>query len=781
MTQSEVDAYLIRLLPNSTAMLTIPNPITFNGALIFGSTLTIAGAVVFNGNVTFNDDIDLGASADVILEEVVEYEKGFVVSGGDDTNDRGLDISGACATPISITGAFTTGINIAADGTTGIAVTSAFSGVTMLSLAGTGSTAGIAISGACGIGLNISGVCTTDIQLSEGATINNDAAGSLTITEGSISLIAGGYSKIIFGGATDWGTGATGTDIDGTGWDWVTQTVGHVDSGSLGTAVAAAYHAMTVTATTHDSNSSYFGTWTELYFVTGVVLTGSANAAAVWGQVEFAGTVTSPDSGDFVSAGYFNLKTGGLLTLTTDSHVSGIRIKGEVNSITGSGIFAAISVNAAGTDWAYGLYLEDITTGISIGACTTGIVLSGAMTDGILISGACGDNGIEISGACTGSAIEIVTGAFGIGLNVNADGTTGIAVAGTFSGTTMLSLAGTGTDGINISGICGDAIEISAAATTTGLNISADCVTGITIGAQTTAGITIAATGIGVSVAGATTTGLGISGTSTAAIMISGASTTGYNTGSILIADDAAGTALALGTTASGFTIRRTNVTAATTASYFFGHYCTLATSAAMADGFIMGDYIKISVAHLALEVYGQRGVVNVDVAQTSNTSNQFIGLMGQVSFAAAAHALADTGGGYGVLGTATIASGGTLDQPLIAGYFDCDPQADIAGLTIAVRARMQNYCDYGVDVLCQTSNGTAGIRIEPTDSAVLPHGISIETSDGSITNLLRFDTVNGCLSTLAADVAGDNTSHKIAIDIGGATHYIAVWSSVWS
>lgn len=129
---------------------------------------------------------------------------------------------------------------------------------------------------------------------------------------------------------------------------------------------------------------------------------------------------------------------------------------------------------------------------LTLGACTVGVNLTGAMTDGIIISGACSDNGIEISGACTGSAIEIVTGAFGIGLNVNADGTTGIAVANTFSGTTMLALAGTGTDGINISGICGDAIEISAAATANGINISADCVTGITIVSQTTMGIALA-------------------------------------------------------------------------------------------------------------------------------------------------------------------------------------------------------------------------------------------------------------------------------------------------
>jgi len=88
---------------------------------------------------------------------------------------------------------------------------------------------------------------------------------------------------------------------------------------------------------------------------------------------------------------------------------------------------------------------------------------------------------------------------------INLDGPT------TISGAIVMDAAVT--DGINISGICGDAIEISAAATTTGLNISADCVTGITIGAQTTAGISIADTGIGILMTGTYNNALRITNT----------------------------------------------------------------------------------------------------------------------------------------------------------------------------------------------------------------------------------------------------------------------------
>ena len=92
---SEIDAYLIRLAPNESTTLTIPNPMVFTGtvsvtgAVTQTGAITYSGEVVFNDNVTFNSDIDLGAAANVILEEAVTYQKGFEVTGGDDSNDFG--------------------------------------------------------------------------------------------------------------------------------------------------------------------------------------------------------------------------------------------------------------------------------------------------------------------------------------------------------------------------------------------------------------------------------------------------------------------------------------------------------------------------------------------------------------------------------------------------------------------------------------------------------------------------------------------------------------------
>ena len=256
-------------------------------------------------------------------------------------------------------GTATTAISIDVDGTTALSVGSVFSGVDMIVLNGTAS----------GYGIEISGTCTTaDIILQNGATINNDAAGSLTITEDSITLVAAGASKLIFGGETDWGTGATGTLIDGTGWDWVSQTVGRVNGNLNSTAAAAAYHTLSVTVSQTSSNSC-FGTWTELYFSNSVSLAASDNYAAVWAQMEGGTTILAPTTaGDFMAAVYANVKMGATFTTGANSVVNGVRVKGEISTTTIShaGRLAAFEclVGAGNQPWDYGLYVADSTTGI---------------------------------------------------------------------------------------------------------------------------------------------------------------------------------------------------------------------------------------------------------------------------------------------------------------------------------------------------------------------------------------------------------------------------------
>ena len=253
-----------------------------------------------------------------------------------------------------------------------------------------------------------------------------------------------------------------------------------------------------------------------------------------------------------------------------------------------------------------------------------------------------------------------------------------------------------------------------------------------------------------------------------------------YNTGAILIAGDQAGTALAYGAGTTGVCVERVNVTAAMTGgSYFFGKYATYATSGAMADGFIMGNYTKVSLGHLAYENYAVRGRMCVNVAQTGDTGNQYIGMFGAVEMCDGAHALLATGGAYGVLGTALLA-GGSLDQPLIAGYFDCNAVVDVAGGAYAIRARMQGYVDAGINIFTQTAQANSMLKLSAEQSGTTTNLIEVDmaTGSGSASYLLKLDdSTSCCVNTSGALNAGDtNADAIIKIQIGSTDYYLGAW-----
>jgi len=148
------------------------------------------------------------------------------IFNNDSTTTHKAIVCGASATPISVAGAFTTGIEISADGTTGISITSGFSGTNMISLAGTGSTSGVLISGACANAISITGTNTiAGISISGDqvlgtlfhATAAATAAHSVTIPTG-ITLGAGldinaTSTGIVTSGLTMQGTGTFTTCI----------------------------------------------------------------------------------------------------------------------------------------------------------------------------------------------------------------------------------------------------------------------------------------------------------------------------------------------------------------------------------------------------------------------------------------------------------------------------------------------------------------------------------------------------------------------------------------
>jgi hypothetical protein len=340
-----------------------------------------------------------------------------------------------------------------------------------------------------------------------------------------------------------------------------------------------------------------------------------------------------------------------------------------------------------------------------------------------------------------------LAGAFTTGISIAADGTTAIAVTSAFTGTTGFSFAGTATDGIKISGACVDAIEISGANTAYALNIS---------GNQTGS-----------------------------AIHVGGTWKLGFSDAAISIGSDAT---VAFGSVADTICLERFDVSAQMGAAekYVMGRYMTLGTSGAGAGtvlqhGIWIGDYAKITVAHDTTDAYATRGRT---VLGGTLAGNQFIGVMGQVEITGAA-TLEATGGGYGVYGSITSSGSGASNRHVAAGYFTLRPNTiNLAGEQNCIVADMggSGYADYGLLATCGNNNlGQALIGLRCTDSAVVPSGIKFDFSSGSITHALEFSATGGCLTTQAADVAGDNTSHKLAIDIGGSTYYLAIWSSAWS
>lgn len=222
--------------------------------------------------------------------------------------------------------------------------------------------------------------CTTDIRFQSGATIVNSTSDLLTITEATIATVG----KLQFGGATDWGTGATGTQITGAGYDWVSQTVGRVNIDLNNCAAAAAYHAMSVTADQTGSNT-VLGTWTELYIKAGLNLPSSNNYVSVWGNLEIGAGVETASISNCVTALLGSLTIGA--TYDNDARTCGclVTMNYDDTGAAGSGRISAFEMSIANDVFDYGLYIPDstVTTGIDIGACTTGLTFTGALATGI--------------------------------------------------------------------------------------------------------------------------------------------------------------------------------------------------------------------------------------------------------------------------------------------------------------------------------------------------------------------------------------------------------------
>jgi len=286
-------------------------------------------------------------------------------------------------------------------------------------------------------------------------------------------------------------------------------------------------------------------------------------------------------------------------------------------------------------------------------------------------------------------------------------------------------------DGILISAACADAIHISGAATTTGLNVSADCVTGITIGAQTTAGITIGATATGVGIVAATT-GVSISGAGTNALVITQTGSTATDGHCLKIGSD--GTPI-------------TTATSAASAVKVFSDY-------SKADGYHVGAWFDsryTADGGGSGTIYCLRGHADFEGTQTTLTTAQYL---------------------VGVHGRAIVS--GTVDNSglIVAGV----AAQLLAGGTLT---NVRQMCALWVDNQMAT-NPTAGncdmiyISNNNQQGGVVDHIFNIYGANVQ-GGLFAFDTCmvgsNGFITDGSVAHAGDMVKIKLTVD--GDAYYL--------
>ena len=220
------------------------------------------------------------------------------------------------------------------------------------------------------------------------------------------------------------------------------------------------------------------------------------------------------------------------------------------------------------------------------------------------------------------------------------------------------------------------------------------------------------------------------------------AESTAFDTAALSIGGDAT---IAFGSTTDNLVLARYDVSAqiGVAEKYFIGEYKTYATSGAGAGtvlqyGIWMGDYCGLTIAHNTTDAYATRGRTSITGTMAGN---QFIGVMGQFNVSGAA-TLEATGGGYGVYGSVTSDTSGACNRNVAAGMFTMRPNTiDLVGDQSCVVADMggSGYADYGFAANVGNNNTAAAIRVQVTDSAVLPIGILFTETVGSITKLVEF------------------------------------------
>ena len=518
----------------------------------------------------------------------------------------------------------------------------------------------------------------------------------------------------------------------------------------------------------------------QLKILTGKSVT-SGVYTAVQAYVELVGTLTVASAATFSCLNASMELGGGAMTVASGGFACGIHVETTgAGTITNNGTCAAILVSNAsgGADWPVGIDLTDsCTTGIDIGACTTGITFSGDSTTAINIAAGCSPTtGLLIAGGTT-NAISIT----------GAPGTAAISISGA-EAIGLSILTSTPTDGINIAAACANGIAIGGACTTaainitgaeaigmliatstptSGISITAACANAIAIsGANTTAGVNISgAEAVGISVNTSTPVdGILISAACADAIHISGAATT---TGLNVSADCVTGITIGAQTTA-GITIASTGIGIEMNGTYNNALRITnsLAVSASTTVR-VLDTYTKVDGYHTA--VMGATLLVPAGGTGTGAA----IGVYGEANIQGTC---TGTNYSFGVRGTLQLTNATVLNgNSSIFGAINASMKDD-ATPTLTAGHVCGIYIDNLIDADLSGIDGISAMIYSANNSwatCTLTYGW-YHYGPG-VTNLLGLYgcIVGGCVSDGGAIGVHGTVTKKIAIDIDGTTYYL--------
>lgn len=401
-------------------------------------------------------------------------------------------------------------------------------------------------------------------------------------------------------------------------------------------------------------------------------------------------------------------------------------------------------------------------TSISIGSCTTGISITGTMTTG---------------------------------LSIAADGAFAVTVTTGFSGTAGFYFQGTADDGIAITGICGDGISVSGAATAAAIHILGDQVDGILmdVDASWDSGITMSCdttytvtAGLEMSGAGTFTTGILLSATAittgitisagslTDGILISGATPVD----GIQIGSACSGIALNLsGANATGIALSGANTVGGIviTGAYAAGHALAIGT---------FGTPVVYGADEL-IELHGQHGAAAdakpmMRVRCSGYLSGADTGIIMAGQFQAYGTGTNDSTNVVGLnvevgfKGNSELLTGGVLR----GGLFKVEDMGFDITLTGDVYAIQLGWQMSGTTTVSGESSyinvNKEGAVNQDCNSIVRMQDAS---GSGVADHLLDFVAVT--LPIAVATGAVGSTTHKIAIDVAGTTRYLVVYDNV--